>query len=79
MILRYHLSGSLVFEMQATAVPPVGTKVIFRMLQRKKGIEQGALVSAIIQGEPLAPVYDYSKGEQPIVFIDLDEFEELTS
>lgn len=79
MNLRFALSGSVVFETRADAVPPVGAKVIFRMQQSKKGFEQNACVSAIVQGAPCAPVYDYSEGGEVVVSIDLDEFEELPS
>lgn len=73
MILRFALSGTIVFETRSDAVPPVGSTVAFVMKTYKKGFEAGSCVSAKVTSD-IEPYYDYTEGDEVVVTLDLDEF-----
>lgn len=73
MLLRFTLSGSVLFETRADCVPPVGAVVRFRTESYKKGLNAGSLISVpVTQDDP--PEYDYSDGSEVVVYLDANGY-----
>lgn len=67
------LSGSHIGSANSSCVPGIGSEVVFRMDSYKKGYTPGTLLRFKVS-EEYPPVYDYSIGNEPVVFIDVDSF-----
>lgn len=72
MILRFALSGSIVFETTSDCVPPAGATVTFAMQTYKKGFEAGTVVTATVTD--VEPSFDYTSVSGGAVMLDLDRF-----
>ena len=60
MLLRFQLSGSVLYETRADCVPPIGTVVHFRTESYKKGLTAGSLISVPVTADD-PPEFDYSE------------------
>lgn len=72
MRIQFILSGTIMFEGPAEAVPPPGTTVSFVTQTYKKGIEADTLVSATVTSD-ISHHYDFT-GPETVVTVDVDEF-----
>lgn len=72
MRIQFALSGTIMFDGLADAVPPPGTTVSFVTQTYKKGIEADILVSATVTSD-LPHHYDFT-GPETVVTVDVDEF-----
>lgn len=73
MLLRFTLSGSVLYETRADCVPPVGAVVRFRTDSYKKGLHAGSLISVpVTTADP--PEFDYSEGEEVVVYLDANGY-----
>lgn len=76
MKLRFHLSGSVLFETEADCAPPVGSVFLIRTTNYKSGLLPGALISVPV-GSDSPPLYDYSERGKVTVTIDCNGYTEL--
>lgn len=74
MPIEFVLSGSKIAESPSNCVPSVGEEVTIRTSAYKKGIEPGTLLTFTVS-EEFPPHYDYSQGDEPVIYIDVDGYE----
>lgn len=74
MTIRFVLSGSTIAESSSTSVPSIGEGVTIRTTSYKKGLEAGTLISFTVS-DAFPPHYDYSQGDEPIIYIDVNDYE----
>jgi hypothetical protein len=70
--LRFQLSGSVLFKVEADCVPPIGSIVRFRTHGYKKGLHSGSVISVPITNES-PPEYDYTEGRL-VVYLDANGY-----
>lgn len=73
MKLRFQLSGSVLFTARSECVPPIGSLFIIRTESYKKGLHAGSLISVPVTSDN-PPQYDYSEGDEVIVYLDLNGY-----
>lgn len=73
MELRFQLSGSVLYSTKAASIPTVGSVVRIKTTGYKKGLYAGSIIEVpITTYDP--PVWDFTEGCGPIVFIDLNGY-----
>lgn len=73
MLLRFQLSGSVLFEARADCVPPIGAVVRFRTESYKKGLHAGSLISVPVTADD-PPEFDYSEGDEVVVYLNANGY-----
>jgi hypothetical protein len=72
MELRFQLSGSVLFTVEADCVPPIGSIVTFRTYGYKMGLHSGSVISVPITSDQ-PPNFDYTEGRL-IVYLDANGY-----
>lgn len=73
MLLRFQLSGSVLFETRAECVPPIGAVIRFRTESYKKGLYAGSLISVpVTAADP--PEFDYAEGDEVVVYLNANGY-----
>ncbi|GAN97348.1 hypothetical protein Geu3261_0166_004 [Komagataeibacter europaeus NBRC 3261] len=75
--LVFTLSGSPIATVHAGCVPPVGSAVIIRTDNYKKGLVPGSLIRFTVEGEHCDPaVFDFTE-KNTTVYFDVNGYELL--
>ena len=75
MKLRFYLSGSIMYETEASVAPAPGDRVTFIVQHYKKGIKPGTLVTARVLGDAVPRTFDFTDSDELVVALDIDEIE----